>query len=73
MRHGATNSRDGMTHGGWFIKGEKSYYNKKRSEGDLFYKFFLGNMCLGRACYKDCKFKYLNSAADIRIGDLWGK
>ena len=20
----------------------------------------------------DCKFKYLNSAADIRIGDLWG-
>ena len=57
---------------GMFIKGKKSYYNKKRSEGDLFYKFFLGNMCLGRACYKDCKFKYLNSAADIRIGDLWG-
>ena len=72
MRHGATNSRDGMTHGD-VHKRRESYYNKKRSEGDLFYKFFLGNMCLGRACYKDCKFKYLNSAADIRIGDLLGK
>lgn len=42
------------------------------SKGDLFYKFFLGNRCLGKACYDDCKYKNTNSAADIRIGDLWG-
>ena len=29
MRHGATNSRDGDDSWGMFIKGEKSYYNKK--------------------------------------------
>lgn len=43
------------------------------SKGDLFYKFFLKNRCLGKACYDDCKYKMSNSAADIRIGDLWGK
>lgn len=48
-------------------------YNSRLSQGDLFYKFFLGNMCLGKACYKNCKYKYNHSAADIRIGDLWGK
>ena len=42
------------------------------SQGDLFYKFFLGNRCLGKACFDDCKYKGKNSAADIRIGDLWG-
>lgn len=42
------------------------------SEGDLFYKFFLGDRCLGKQCYDNCKFKHLNSDADIRIGDLWG-
>lgn len=42
------------------------------SNGDLFYKFFLGNRCLGKACYDDCKYKMGNSSADIRIGDLWG-
>ena len=47
-------------------------YQKKRSEGDLFYKFFLSDVCFNKACYKDCKFKNLQSAADIRIGDLWG-
>lgn len=42
------------------------------SKGDLFYKFFLKNRCLGKACYDDCKYKLTNSAADIRVGDLWG-
>lgn len=45
----------------------------KWSSGDLFYKLFLGHFCLGKACHKDCKYKMLNSAADIRLGDLWGK
>ncbi len=51
---------------------KKACYNSRLSQGDLFYKFFLGNMCLGKACYKHCKYKYDQSSADIRIGDLWG-
>ena len=53
-------SRDGTKH--------MSY----RSQGDAFYQLFLGNQCLGKACYAHCKYKSLGSAADIRIGDLWG-
>lgn len=55
------------------IKEKRGVYNSRLSQGDLFYKFFLGNMCLGKACYKHCKYKYNHSSADIRIGDLWGK
>lgn len=47
-------------------------YVSYRSQGDAFYRLFLGNQCLGKACYAHCKYKALNSAADIRIGDLWG-
>ena len=55
------------------MRGKKSYtYFSRLSTGDLFYKFFLGNMCLGKACYKHCKYKMSSSSADIRIGDLWG-
>ena len=53
------------------IRGKKGCYVKKKSDGDLFYKFFLGDFCFNRVCYK-CPFKCENSAADIRIGDLWG-
>lgn len=42
------------------------------SKGDAFYRLFLGDGCLGYACYDRCKFKYKNSSADIRIGDAWG-
>ena len=55
------------------IKEKKTFYCKKRSQGDLFYKYFLGDICFNKSCYKDCQFKAYNSAADIRIGDLWGK
>lgn len=41
-------------------------------DNDLFYRLFLGNFCLGEACYH-CKYKMTSSAADIRIGDLWGR
>ena len=47
------------------------YYSSK-SEGDIFYQMFLGHHCFAKVCYKDCKYKQLASAADIRIGDLWG-
>lgn len=42
------------------------------SQQDLFYKLFLGDFCLGKACYDKCRFKYDQSSADIRIGDAWG-
>ena len=42
------------------------------SQGDLFYKLFLGDICIGPQCEKQCKYKYDKSSADIRIGDLWG-
>ncbi len=54
------------------IKRKISFYNCRLSQGDMFYRMFLSNTCLGKACYDKCKFKYLSSAADIRIGDLWG-
>lgn len=55
------------------IHGEISSISRRWSHGDLFYKMFLSNSCLGKACYKKCKFKGTASSADIRIGDLWGK
>ena len=54
------------------IREKKSFVQSRRSQGDLFYKLFLGDMCLGKQCQTDCKYKYDNSSADIRIGDLWG-
>jgi len=56
------------------IEGEKDFmYISPLNKGDLFFEFFLRDVCLGRACYDKCKYRYDKSAADIRIGDLWGK
>ena len=54
------------------IRGKKGYLNSRATQGDAFYNMFFGNNCLGKACYKHCKFKYDHSSADIRIGDMWG-
>lgn len=54
------------------IKEKKTFVQSRWSKGDKFYKFFLGDMCLGLQCEKFCKYKYDKSSADIRIGDLWG-
>lgn len=54
------------------IKGNKSFIQSRKSQGDLFYKLFLGDYCCNPACVKNCKFKYNCSSSDIRIGDLWG-
>lgn len=51
---------------------EKHQYTSRMTQHDLFYSFFLGNYCLNKCCYKSCKYKMTASAADIRIGDLWG-
>lgn len=58
-------------HDSWVMKVEGKY-TSWFSKGDLFYQMFLKDRCLGKACYEDCKYKYDKSAADIRIGDLWG-
>lgn len=50
----------------------KHTYNSRMSAGDLFYRFFFGHYCLNVCCHKSCKYKMESSAADIRIGDLWG-
>lgn len=55
------------------IKEKKGFYNSRLSQGDMFYRIFLSDSCLGKACYNKCKYKYDKSSADIRIGDLWGK
>lgn len=54
------------------IKGEIKSIVSSLSGGDIFYKIFLSDTCLNKACYKNCKYKYNKSAADIRIGDMWG-
>lgn len=54
-------------------RGKKTFLYGRLSQGDPFYKLFLGDQCLGKQCYENCKFKYDHSSADIRIGDLWGK
>lgn len=62
-------------HDSWQIKirGEKDNFDSWATEKDIFYQLFLGNVCLGKACYDNCKYKQTSSAADIRIGDLWGR
>lgn len=54
------------------LRGKKTFMLSNLSKGDMFYRLFLGDSCLGKACYEHCKFKYASSSADIRIGDLWG-
>ena len=61
-------------HDSWAMKieGKKATVYSRLSKGDTFYNLFLGDFCCNRACQKDCKYKYDQSSADIRIGDLWG-
>lgn len=55
------------------IRGRRGTYVSGLKQGDIFFRLFLGDYCLNEACYSKCRFKMMNSAADIRIGDLWGK
>lgn len=54
------------------ITGDGREWFSAHSKGDLFFNFFLGDRCPNECCVKDCKYKQRNSAADLRIGDLWG-
>jgi coenzyme F420-reducing hydrogenase beta subunit len=55
------------------LKGERSSIQIPMSKGDKFFALFLGDCCLGKHCYLNCKFKWDHSSADIRIGDAWGQ
>ena len=55
------------------IAEKKNYIESRWTKGDMFYSLFLGHCCLGKQCFEHCKYKYDNSSADIRIGDLWGE
>lgn len=55
------------------IREKKTFLQSRFSQGDKFFRLFLGDQCLGRQCYTHCKYKYDKSSADIRICDLWGK
>lgn len=52
---------------------ESGDYVSHMNTGDMFFLFFLGDICLNKACYNSCKYKQTKSAADIRVGDFWGK
>ena len=60
-------------HDSYAIDANGGEYFSLFSGGDEFYRMFLSDSCLGKACYDSCKYKTLASSADIRIGDLWGK
>lgn len=67
--------KDKGWHDSWAMKmsGKRGEVHIRHSQGDLFYSIFLGGWCMNPACRKHCKFKFEKSAADIRIGDLWGR
>lgn len=52
--------------------GKKDFLGSTAS-GDYYYQLFLGDLCLNKPCYFDCRYKQFSSYADIRVGDLWGK
>ena len=52
------------------IEGDQRGYTG-RMRKDLFYHFYLGNVCLNDACYR-CSFRLDNVYSDIRLGDFWG-
>lgn len=55
------------------IREKKTFIQSRMSQGDLFYRFFLGDACCGPQCQKQCKYKYDHSSADLRLGDFWGE
>lgn len=67
------NDFDWQTSTNLILKGRKGIYNSRYTTNDLFFKFFLHDRCLNYCCYKYCRFKLLNSEADIRVCDLWGR
>ena len=53
------------------LETDKKIKSRKLQSNDLFQNLFFGNYTLNLPCYT-CKFRKYMSAADIRMGDLWG-
>lgn len=54
------------------LVGDRATLSGPAADSRLFYDLFLGDYCLGRACYERCSYRGFRSAADLRLGDLWG-
>ncbi len=54
------------------IRGERGVWQSRTIKGDIFFCLFFQEFCNGRHCHHNCKFRMFNSAADIRLCDLWG-
>lgn len=53
-------------------EGERLHFSPLR-RGDMFLVFFIHERCLNKCCYDTCKYKMNRSAADLRLGDMWGR
>lgn len=75
ISHVSWRNKDMGWHDSWAMKiiGDKSSLFSQISQGDMFFRLFLSDTCLNKACYNHCRFKNNRSSADIRIGDFWGK
>ncbi|MDL2320363.1 Coenzyme F420 hydrogenase/dehydrogenase, beta subunit C-terminal domain [Alistipes sp. OttesenSCG-928-B03] len=59
-------------HGSYRIRGQRDGREVYASgQDDVFYKFFLRGYVQMMSCYS-CPFRGERSAADIRVGDMWG-
>ena len=61
---------------GWHVytmslQTNKGVLSNMLQHNDYFQNLFLGNYILNKVCYS-CKYRGDRSAADIRMGDLWG-
>lgn len=68
-------NKDNGWHDSWKLRIKGTAGNVSSSykvDKDLFYKLFLSDICLKKSCYS-CRFKQMNSQADIRVGDFWGE
>lgn len=54
----------------WGMRGGKEVYFSERE--DMFYKYYLRNYVNHLPCYT-CPFRAGQSAADVRLGDMWGE
>lgn len=75
IKHASWRNKKTGWHDSWVMTlyGNDDIYERRLSQGDLFFKFFLCDACLGKQCYSKCRYKGVRSFADIRIGDLWGE
>lgn len=51
---------------------DKRTTSKKLTQNDLFQNLFFGNYTLNKCCYQ-CVYRGVDSFADLRLGDLWGR